>query len=573
MNLDGTGEGETTMTRGAAFSVSILLLTAASCGGNTATAPTGPTCSTAQATALTLAVGADTSIDPAADAGCVTFPANASMVDSAEYLIVAQSAAGTFNLSSPFQLRTATVGPVAPLMAQYVSQPAPPRSTAVQFDGFLRRLGRARAFGAARVPPSATAPAAATGIPQPAGPPAQGSLRTFAVCSSLDCSIFTKVTARADTVGQHIAVYVDTLAPAGGLNSADIDTLTQIFDSRLYPLDTATFGGVSDIDTNSVVIVLMTGVVNKLVTKAQCASATGGFVAGFFLPSDLDLTVPIDSSNHGEVFYSIVADPNGTLSCPHSRAQVKSTLPGTFTHEFQHMINFAQHKVMRVGGQAEEGWLDEGLSKYAEELAGRSYLQQGDTATFSQYAFNDVFDAYQYLNATGGSPLLIEFDQGTLAEIGASWLFVRYLVDQFGDSLPHKLDGTTRAGSVNVATQTGQAFATVVTNWALANWVSDLPRFTTPARLQYTSWHFRTRTFASLNTQDPQDFPLPYPLVPATSAGSAVNLGGTLQSGSGAYQRALQGPGAGAFTLLFNKGASSALPAAIVARLNIIRIR
>src|SRR5690242_6865427 len=350
MNLDGTGEGETTMTRGAAFSVSILLLTAASCGGNTATAPTGPTCSTAQATALTLAVGADTSIDPAADAGCVTFPANASMVDSAEYLIVAQSAAGTFNLSSPFQLRTATVGPVAPLMAQYVSQPAPPRSTAVQFDGFLRRLGRARAFGAARVPPSA------------------GSLRTFAFCSSLDCSIFTKVTARADTVGQHIAVYVDTLAPAGGLNSADIDTLTQIFDSRLYPLDTTTFGGVSDIDTNSVVIVLMTAVVNKLVTKAQCASATGGFVAGFFLPSDLDLTVPIDSSNHGEVFYSIVADPNGTLSCPHSRAQVKRTLPGTFTHEFQHMINFAQHKVMRVGGQAEEGWLDEGLSKYAEEL-------------------------------------------------------------------------------------------------------------------------------------------------------------------------------------------------------------
>jgi len=172
------------------------------------------------------------------------------------------------------------------------------------------------------------------------------------------------------------------------------------------------------------------------------------------------------------------------------------------------------------------------LSKYAEEIAGRSYLQQGDTATFSNYAFDDVYDTYQYLSAPGASPLLIQYDQGTLAEIGASWLFVRYLVDQFGDSLPHKLDGTTLLGSVNVATQTGQSFVTSVTRWALANWVSDLPGFTAPPELAYTSWRFRTRTFASLNAQDPGQFPRPYPLVPTMSAGTAVNLSGTLRSGS-----------------------------------------
>jgi len=47
-----------------------------------------------------------------------------------------------------------------------------------------------------------------------------------------------------------------------------------------------------------------------------------------------------------------------------------------------------------------------GWSKYAEEIAGRSYLQQGDTATFSNYAFDDVYDTYQYLSAPGASPLL-----------------------------------------------------------------------------------------------------------------------------------------------------------------------
>jgi len=104
-----------------------------------------------------------------------------------------------------------------------------------------------------------------------------------------------------------------------------------VFDSRLYPLDTATFGGVSDLDTNSVVIVLMTGVVNKLSVSAKCA--TSGYIAGFFFPPDLDTTAPIDSSNHGEIFYSIVADPSATLSCAHSRAGVKERPASTFTHE------------------------------------------------------------------------------------------------------------------------------------------------------------------------------------------------------------------------------------------------
>jgi hypothetical protein len=305
----------------------------------------------------------------------------------------------------------------------------------------------------------------------------------------------------------------------------------------------------------------------------MCTSS--GFVAGFFFPSDLDLSAPTDSSNHGEIFYSIVADPSGTFSCAHTSAEVMSSTPVTFVHEFQHMINLGQHVLIKGGSATEEGWLDEGLSKYAEEIAGRKYLAltPPDNASFSQYAFGDVDDAYMYLSATGASALLIEFDQGTLAEVGASWLFTRYLVDQFGDSLPRKLVQTTLTGSGNVATQTGRSFTTTVSRWALANWVSDLPGFATPPELSYTSWHFRTKTFASLNQQDPADFPRPYPLVPPVSAGSAVQLSGTLQSGSGMYWRAMQAAGAPAFTLSFNGSGAGALPAVVVPRLNVIRIR
>jgi hypothetical protein len=365
------------------------------------------------------------------------------------------------------------------------------------------------------------------------------------------------VTAKVTTVGQHIAIYVDTAAPKPGLDSADLDTLKNVFDSRLFALDTVAFGQPTDVDTNGVVLVLMASAVNSLVTSAACKAT--GFVAGFFFSPDLDTSATATTYNRGEIFYSIVADSAGTLSCVHTRAELKRELGGTFTHELQHMINFGQHAILRPG-TPEEGWLDEGLSKYAEELAGRSYLQQGDTATFSIYAINDVYDAYQYLSATGDSPLLISIDQGTLAEIGASWLFVRYLVDQYGDTLPRKLVRTPLFGAPNVAAQTGQPFPTTLTRWALANWVS--------------SWHFRSRTFPSLNAQDPVHFPLTYPLVPAQSAGTAVNVSGSIRSGSGVYARVLQDASAPGFALVFSPNGSAApFPTTVGARLNVIRIR
>src|SRR5207302_6607862 len=139
----------------AARIVTWALVATAACGHD-ATGPSAPTCSSALASQLTLAVGAYASIDPASDGGCVTFPANTS-VDSAEYLLVAQSAAGTFGHTAPFSLRPATLGAAPMGAAPLLAQPAPPPSPAVRFDGMLRRLGREHAAraaaGASRRPP------------------------------------------------------------------------------------------------------------------------------------------------------------------------------------------------------------------------------------------------------------------------------------------------------------------------------------------------------------------------------------------------------------------------------------
>ncbi|HEV2750038.1 MAG TPA: hypothetical protein VGV12_05875 [Gemmatimonadales bacterium] len=519
-------------------------------------------------------MGGYTSLDPATDAGCATFPANASSIDSAEYLVLAHSTGGNPGGSAAFTLVNLTPSPTAPpakamIVRSGMIAGSGPRSAAVAFDRYLRSLGRTHA---ASLRPAARAPAAAS-VPATITPPTVGSLRTFTVCDNrATCefaSDFKKVGARALAVGAHVAIYVDTLAPPNGLDSADIDTLKQVFDARLYPLATDTFGAASDLDSNGVVIALMTPVVNSLVTAAQCGS--GGYIAGFFFPPDLIPGVPAFQTNGGEIFYSIVADPSGTVSCAHTSADVKRILPSTFVHEFQHMINFAQHVLFRPGLSTEDGWLDEGLAKYAEELAARSYLP-GDPTTFHAYLDDgDLDDASLYLTRTDTAFLLIPFDNGTLADVGASWLFVRYLMDQSPGGLAGKLVQTTLFGETNVATQTGQNFSTLVARWALANWVSDLPGFTPPPELTYTSWSFRAE-FDSLHTKFPTHFPPNYPLAPVAVGGAQVHVTGKLNAGSGIYVRALQGPAALPFTLSLT-GPNPTQFTSVVPRLTIIRIR
>src|SRR5437867_11537267 len=88
------------------------VLTAAGCSSTSA--PALPACSSALASQVALSVGRDTTLDPAADSGCVTFAANLSAGDSVEYLLVQQSTAGTFGEPPPLLLRTTTQPSAAP---------------------------------------------------------------------------------------------------------------------------------------------------------------------------------------------------------------------------------------------------------------------------------------------------------------------------------------------------------------------------------------------------------------------------------------------------------------------------
>ncbi len=348
-------------------------------------------------------------------------------------------------------------------------------------------------------------------------------LRKFQVCAKTDCSRFDSVWAQVRAVNGKVAIFVDTLAPPGGLDSASLDAIATTFDQRLYAIDTAAFGRESDIDSNTVVLVLMTNTVNKLVTANECNASGGAFVA--------------------------------------------------------------QHVLLRIG-MGEVLWLNEGLSHYAEELGGRSYAASPGGkindctigTTDCRFYGGDLIDAYEYLDTTSKHFLLPTTGIASLAERGAAWLFVRYMVDRYSagttradwDTLTRSLVGTAQTGAQNIAAVTGDPFPTVVSRWALANYLTD--GLGVPPELQYVSWNLHA-VYSSLHTQNSNAFPKVYPLVPTVSAGRDVNLSGTLRAGSGIYHRATQPPGDPGFTLSFTAPNGAPLNPATMPRLNVIRLQ
>ena len=551
----------------------LCLLVVAACSSGTE--PKLRAC-TAADSGVSLTVNQYVSIDPATVAGCLVFPAIGAF--NAQYLLVPQLTSGVPGQTAVFRLGGDTIlpAPSAPV------QPASAGNPAELFHTFLRLGDERRAWGLVPELSGGAKPQ----VSAAASPPGMGTLRTFQVCAKTDCTRFDRVGARVRALKTKVAIYVDTLAPSGGLDSLSLDSIANTFDQRLYAVDTAAFGRESDIDSNSVVLVLMTNTVNKLVTANECNASGGSFVAGFFFGADLDPAFRNDSrSNKGEVFYSIVADPAGTLSCVHTRSDVEKFVPVTFVHEFQHMISFNQHVLVR-SGNGEVLWLNEGLSHYAEELGGRSYALVPDGRVTNcilgsvecRFYVGDLINAYDYLSdSTGAHYLLPTAGIGSLTERGAAWLFVRYVVDKYSagsamtdwNALTRALDGTAQTGAQNIANVTGDSFTTTVTRWALANYVTD--RAGSAPELKYDSWDFHA-VYASLHNQN-GTFGKVYPLTPPLRSGHVLHLSATLRAGSGIYVIATQSPNDPGFTISFTALNGAPLNPATMPRLNVIRLQ
>ncbi|HEX7941082.1 MAG TPA: hypothetical protein VF488_04730, partial [Gemmatimonadaceae bacterium] len=467
---------------------------------------------------------------------CLTLDA-----DSGTYIVVPQFATGsggrssasyTLDVSSP----SAPAARASFAMRQDAAPPLPV-SPQVQLDLTLRGLEHRLAGGAPASLAAWRASADVRRAVSAATLPPIGSTRTFQVLGDLVGTAFTTDTATLRYVGTNVMIYVSQQAPPPpkGFTDTQLATFGQLFDRDLYDIDVRTFGSPSDIDGNGHVIVLLTPKVNELTLSSTCASE--GYVSGFFF--GVDLTPTAAHSNQGEIFYSMVPDPDSTFSCPHTVADVEFNTPATFIHEFQHMISWNQHVIVR-NGPDEETWLNEGLSHIAEEMGSRYYehkypapLGRTNPAQLfpdsaEGFISGDLFNAYSFMLEPARWSITEFLSRGRVEERGGAWLFLRWLGDQKDSTIYAKLDQTVLTGVANVEAQSGEKLPHLYGDFTLALYADSLvgvDRSQLPPRDRFLSRNlrqlFQALYDATSGRRDLVPRPWPLPLTSVNEPGSA----------------------------------------------------
>jgi hypothetical protein len=542
------------------------------CGGSsTGPSPSETLCSAP--TPVALSPGDYRIYNASTESACLRLPGGGA---ASEYLVVAYAGNGTESnngSSSSYALQgdpaalTAAINGL-PSLAELPGTAPFVRGGPVEFHRRLRASEHALATsGVAQLLNAWSGPPAALAVP------VFGDRDSFSVCKVVACNSFVRVGATVRYVGPAGVIYLDDQLPAGAeaLTQPDFDQLGTVFDQYLYPADTTAFGRESDINGDQRIAILITDAVNDL--TPDCGT---GRVIGYFFGNDLVASAA--GSNRREVFFAMAPKPATTSCTAVSRTRELTSLPPTLIHEFQHMISYNQHVLIR-GGADEDLWLNEGMSHLAEELGFR-VTPDGScpaaTSCFSQFATGDLVNAYDYLNDPEATFLIApRSGTGSIAERGAAWLFLRWAADHFasdtllGTSLTRALSQTSLTGDVNVSNATGMVFSTLVGEWQLANYTENLPGFSQTGRLRYRTWDFR----GVYSRNSPVIFAKPYPLTPDSTGGS-YSRSGTLRGGTGRSVRFKLPAGSPGVTVrLAGSTAGARIGDAVLPRIAVVRIQ
>lgn len=302
--------------------------------------------------------------------------------------------------------------------------------------------------------------------------PKVGDTAEFQVLSRLSGGGTVTVTATAICVADNVIFYLDQEVQRRNprdLSSDDVRQLCSDFDARV-PQMRHLFGDESDVDGNGHLNVLMTAQVNRM------GAAMGGLITGFFYASNL-----YDPGM--EIIHTLVPDSQAVYgqTVPKDFA-MKNLLPSVLVHEFQHAINYNQHVLLR-GGQPEDPIFNEGLSHLSEDLLGVGIENYSRYATF-------LARPSSYGLFSGGSP--------NLGARGASYLFLRYLLEQIGtNDFVSRMLGSELRGVENLETafasrdsgfdQFGEFYLRWISTLALAGeGLSTDPRYSYAARSRHT---------------------------------------------------------------------------------------
>ena len=222
------------------------------------------------------------------------------------------------------------------------------------------------------------------------------------------------ITAALVATSDRAHAYID-VADTSDVMTEQIQEQIDYFSTKTHPVVTSTFGDESDVDNDGKVHLLYTHLVDEV---GDFFSKVGGFYDAASVLRNLSDLLYINPNIDPNAFDAVIA------------------------HEFQHLISFNQHVLVR-NGPHEEIWLNEGLSHVCEDLIGRHDAHNRD--------FTETL-----LNFPEAWPLR---DLPSTGSRGATYLLVRSLMEEFGPDILSRLVQTDKAGIANIEHATGQPFA------------------------------------------------------------------------------------------------------------------
>jgi immune inhibitor A len=241
-----------------------------------------------------------------------------------------------------------------------------------------------------------------------------------------------QMTARLAYKTAHTYFFVDQDVD---LDERALKRMADRFESQTYPTDREFFGSewTPGVDSDPHLTILF-------------ARGLGNYVAGYYNSMDEFSHLVHEYSNEMEMFY-INAD-GVRLDDPFYEC--------VLAHEFQHMIHWANDR-------NEANWINEGFSELA-------CLLNGLDAGGSEYAFGARPDTQlnSWPDETGEAG----------ANYGASYLFMAYFLDRFGEEatralVAHQDNCMASVDEVLRELKAGVSFDDVFADWVVANYLND----------------------------------------------------------------------------------------------------
>ncbi len=219
---------------------------------------------------------------------------------------------------------------------------------------------------------------------------------------------------------------------------ASIKQAIDRFSQQSYPVEVKTFGSE-----------LYPGIDNDVRLHILHTIGVGNGVAGYFSSADEYSKLANPFSNQKEMFYVNLK----WLNITHDYTTYGTVL----AHEFQHMVHWANDR-------NEETWINEGLSEYAQDVAGYP------TDLVFVTGFLNVPDTQLNTWSPDSSQNIVHY--------GSAYLFIHYLTQRFGPEVAKALvanpangiEGVTEALS---AIGHPQNFDALFADWVVANYANQ----------------------------------------------------------------------------------------------------